>query len=183
MRCWRREVLAGWKGAARCPLARDLLRTCTFPVAALLCRDVEWHTWTDEEIAAYEGRWPIGSVERTAFALLLFTGQRMSAVSRMAWSDVAKGCVGFNLEKPTTVYANPIVGDPGRVIVARAFEGCAISIGAVSVSFDEPQLAIRFVARETVRADSIRCMATPADDDKHQQTQHDQSARQRSNKR
>lgn len=34
----------------------------------------EFHTWTDEEIAQFEARWPIGSRERTAFALLLFTG-------------------------------------------------------------------------------------------------------------
>jgi integrase len=53
----------------------------------------EWYMWTDKEIAAYEGRWPIGSVARMAFALLLFTGQRMSDVSRMAWSDVGNGAI------------------------------------------------------------------------------------------
>ncbi len=28
----------------------------------------EFHTWTDEEIATYERRWPVGTRERTAFA-------------------------------------------------------------------------------------------------------------------
>jgi len=35
----------------------------------------EFHTWTEEEIATFEKRWPIGTTERLAFALLLYTGQ------------------------------------------------------------------------------------------------------------
>ena len=48
----------------------------------------EHHTWTDEEIAAFEQHWPIGTRERTAFALLLHTGQRSSDVRTMAWSHL-----------------------------------------------------------------------------------------------
>ena len=48
----------------------------------------EFHTWTDEEIATFEERWPIGTRERTGFALLLFTGQRASDVRGMGWEDV-----------------------------------------------------------------------------------------------
>jgi integrase len=47
------------------------------------------HTWTETEIDAFEARWPIGSQQRTAFALLLYTGQRVSDVARMSWSDVS----------------------------------------------------------------------------------------------
>jgi len=36
------------------------------------------HTWTEEEIAQFEAEWPLGSKERLAFALLLYTGLRMS---------------------------------------------------------------------------------------------------------
>jgi integrase len=42
-----------------------------------------YHTWTEAEIAAFEARWPSGSRERLAFALLLYTGQRRSDVVRM----------------------------------------------------------------------------------------------------
>jgi integrase len=42
----------------------------------------------DEEIAAYEAHWPIGTRERTAFALLIFTGQRLADVARMSWRDI-----------------------------------------------------------------------------------------------
>jgi integrase len=67
---------AGWR-------ADDpTLRIKSFP-------EHEFHTWTEDEIGQYERHWPIGSRERTAFALHLYTGQRRADVARMAWSDVA----------------------------------------------------------------------------------------------
>ncbi len=54
----------------------------------------EFHTWTEEEIAAYEVKWPVGSTARLAFALLLYTGQRRSDVVTMSWSDVKDGAIG-----------------------------------------------------------------------------------------
>ena len=62
------------------------LRIKTFP-------EHEFHTWTENEIAQYEERWPIGSRERTAFALHLYTGQRRADVARMAWTDVAGNAI------------------------------------------------------------------------------------------
>jgi integrase len=62
------------------------LRVKTFP-------EHEFHTWTEDEIAQYEERWPIGSRERTAFALHLYTGQRRADVARMAWTDVAGNAI------------------------------------------------------------------------------------------
>ncbi len=53
----------------------------------------EFHTWTEEEIAQYEKRWPIGTTERLAFALLLYTGQRRSDVVTMSWDDVRDGTI------------------------------------------------------------------------------------------
>jgi integrase len=49
----------------------------------------EVHTWTEEEITQFELQWPVGSKQRLAFALLLYTGQRGSDVRRMVWSDIA----------------------------------------------------------------------------------------------
>lgn len=49
----------------------------------------EVRSWTEEEIAIFERRWPIGTRERLAFALMLYTGQRRSDVHRMTWADVA----------------------------------------------------------------------------------------------
>jgi integrase len=46
------------------------------------------HTWSDEEIARFEARWPSGTPERLALDLLLYTGQRSGDVRKMVWGDI-----------------------------------------------------------------------------------------------
>lgn len=46
------------------------------------------HTWTDEELAQFETCWPLGTKERTAFALHLYTSQRSQDVRQMTWADI-----------------------------------------------------------------------------------------------
>jgi integrase len=46
--------------------------------------------WTDDEIEQFEKRWPLGTKQRTAFALMLYTGQRRSDVHRMTWTDISQ---------------------------------------------------------------------------------------------
>jgi enterobacteria phage integrase len=53
----------------------------------------EIRSWTDGEIAAFEQRWPAGTKQRLAFALMLYTGQRRSDVHRMTWADVSGGMI------------------------------------------------------------------------------------------
>jgi integrase len=48
----------------------------------------EVRSWTDTEIEQFEDRWPIGTKQRTAFALMLYTGSRRSDVHRMTWQDI-----------------------------------------------------------------------------------------------
>ena len=45
------------------------------------------HTWADAELAAFEKRWPLGTRERLAYALLLYTAQRRGDVVRMGWQQ------------------------------------------------------------------------------------------------
>ena len=49
-----------------------------------------FHSWSDDEIAQYEARHPIGSKARLALALLLYTGQRRSDVVRMGKQHINK---------------------------------------------------------------------------------------------
>jgi integrase len=37
-----------------------------------------YHTWTVDEVAQYEARWPIGSIPRLCLGMLMFTGSRRS---------------------------------------------------------------------------------------------------------
>jgi integrase len=50
-----------------------------------------FRAWTEADIAAFEDRWPLGSRERLALALLLYTGQRRSDVVGMGRQHVKNG--------------------------------------------------------------------------------------------
>jgi integrase len=54
-----------------------------------------YHTWTLEEVRQFEKRHPIGSKARLALALLLFTGQRRSDITRLGRQHVRDGKVTF----------------------------------------------------------------------------------------
>ena len=48
-----------------------------------------FRSWTDEELDAFEARWPLGTLERTGYALALYSGQRRTDVARLKWSAIA----------------------------------------------------------------------------------------------
>jgi integrase len=58
----------------------------------------EYHTLTEDEIAQFEARWPLGTRERLAFDTMLYTGQRCSDACRMPVPD-AQGKMRFEQEK------------------------------------------------------------------------------------
>jgi integrase len=68
----------------------------------------EIRSWSDGEIEAYENRWPIGTKERLAFALLLYTGQRRSDVHRMTWADVSGETIRVVQQKTGRKLAIPL---------------------------------------------------------------------------
>jgi integrase len=66
-------------------------------------------TWTDDEIATFEARHPVGTEARLAFALLLYTGQRRSDVVRMGRSHVKDGIVTIMQQKTAMEVSIPIL--------------------------------------------------------------------------
>jgi integrase len=50
-----------------------------------------YYPWTEEDIAAFEARHPIGSKARLAFALALYTAQRRAEIVRFGWQDIRGG--------------------------------------------------------------------------------------------
>lgn len=67
-------------------IANELVRT-DVTQGIPFYREGTIHTWTDAELRAFESRWPLGTRQRTAYALALYTGQRRSDVARMTWAD------------------------------------------------------------------------------------------------
>jgi enterobacteria phage integrase len=55
----------------------------------------EFRAWTDAELAAYEARWPIGTKQRTAYALMLYAGTARVDVHRMTWRQIDAAGVDY----------------------------------------------------------------------------------------
>jgi len=62
----------------------------------------EHRAWTDEECAAFEARWPAGSMQRRAYLLAKFTGQRCGDIARMTRADRKDGFIHVVQEKTGT---------------------------------------------------------------------------------
>jgi integrase len=87
------------------------------------------HTWTEAQIAIYEAAWAIGTRERLAFDLLLFTGQRVGDVAAMRRSDLRDGAIHITQEKTGTKLAIPLHPNLLRSLKAAAAKGLTL-IGA-----------------------------------------------------
>ena len=65
-------------------------------------------TWTEDEILAFEAYWPVGTRERLAFDLLLYTAQRSGDVRTMTWKDIKGDTIAVRQEKTKTELVLPI---------------------------------------------------------------------------
>lgn len=60
---------------------------------------IGFHTWTEEEVERFEKRWPIGTRERLAMDLLLYTGLRRGDVVRIGRQHLKDGVITVRTEK------------------------------------------------------------------------------------
>lgn len=58
-----------------------------------------FHTWTQEELDRFEAYWPLGTRERLAFDLLLYTGLRRGDAVRVGLQHVRDGVITLRTEK------------------------------------------------------------------------------------
>jgi integrase len=98
------------------------------------------HTWTEAEITRYRATWPIGTRERLAFDLLLYTGQRVGDVAAMRHADIRDSAVHIVTEKTGADLSIPIHPDlrismeacPSRGPMLIGYNGRPISGAALS---------------------------------------------------
>jgi integrase len=77
-----------------------------------------FHAWTENEIARFEERHPVGSKARLAFALLLYTAQRRSDVVRFGWQHVQGDTIALRQEKTDTPLLVPIHPELAKALAA-----------------------------------------------------------------
>jgi integrase len=81
-----------------------------------------WHAWTEDEVAQYEAKHPIGSQARLALALALYTGQRSSDLIRMGRQHVRDGRVSVRQQKTGTALAIRLHPDLRSILDATPSE-------------------------------------------------------------
>ena len=79
----------------------------------------EHHTWTDAELKQFEAKWRLGTRERLAYALLLYTGQRVGDVAKMNRSDVSEELIHVEQQKTGAELYVPIHPE-----LAKALKSC-----------------------------------------------------------
>lgn len=83
-----------------------------------LMRCGRWRAWTDEELLAFEARWPIGTRERLGYALALYTGQRRGDLVRLTWASIAGDAFRLKQNKTKTNLVIPIMPPLQDVLAA-----------------------------------------------------------------
>jgi integrase len=81
------------------------------------------HIWTDAQLAAFEGRWPLGTRERLAYSLLLYLGQRVGDTVRMRRQDIVEGCVNVVQEKTGAALSIPVHAKLHEALKAGPIKG------------------------------------------------------------
>lgn len=71
-----------------------------------------FHTWTQEELDRFEARWPIGTRERLAYDLLLYTGLRRGDAVRVGKQHARDGVIAIRAEKHRKDKAGELITIP-----------------------------------------------------------------------
>lgn len=77
-----------------------------------------FHTWTEEEVARFEEAWPLGTRERLALDILLYTGLRRGDAAKLGRQHVRDGVITIRTEKTGEVVSLPVLEPLARSIAA-----------------------------------------------------------------
>ena len=111
--------LVAFKHVVRWALERKLMRNDpTLSVQVRRPKSDGFATWTEDEIAQFEARWPIGSKPRLALALVLYTAQRRGDVVRIGRQHIRDGVLAVRQAKTGATLAIPVHPDLAAVIAA-----------------------------------------------------------------
>jgi integrase len=77
-----------------------------------------FHTWTEEEIVRFETRWPIGTRERLALAVLLYTGLRRGDAAAIGHQHIRDGIITLRTEKTGVQIVIPVLPELSKIIAA-----------------------------------------------------------------
>lgn len=83
-----------------------------------MMRAKPFRSWTDEELLAYEAKWPLGTLERTGYALALYSAQRRADLVEMGWEAIAGGVIRLKQSKTGVELEIPIHPELAKSLAA-----------------------------------------------------------------
>lgn len=110
--------------------------------------------WTEDDVAAYEARWPLGAKERVWLAVLLYTGLRRGDAVRIGRQHVRNGVASLRTEKTGTEVHIPILPELDEVLRAGPTGEMAFICGDFGRPLTKESFGNAF--REACRAAGIR---------------------------
>jgi integrase len=63
--------------------------------------------WTESEISQFEAHWPIGTRERLALAIFIYTGLRRGDAATLGRQHVTDGVISLKTERPERRSSSP----------------------------------------------------------------------------
>lgn len=88
-----------------------------------------FHAWTDAECEAFEARWPLGTRERLAYDVLLWTGLRRGDAVKLGRQHIKNGVAMLRTEKTGEPVAIPILPPLAKSIAEGPSGDLAFIVG------------------------------------------------------
>jgi integrase len=116
------------------------------------------YAWTEADIEKFEARHPVGTRERLAMALGLFTGQRRSDVMRMGWQHVRQGTITVRQQKTGTELTLPLHPTLMSILNSTPRTQLTFLVSSLDLPFSKPGFSNFF--RKACRAAGLPEKAT-----------------------
>jgi integrase len=100
--------------------------------------------WSEEDVAAYEQRWPLGTRQRVWLDVLLYTGLRRGDATRLGRQHVRHGTATLTTEKNKTEVSLPILPVLQRTLDAGPCGDLAFIVGAKGRPFKKESFGNAF---------------------------------------
>jgi integrase len=110
--------------------------------------------WTEDDVAAFERRWPIGTPQRVWLDVLLYTGLRRGDAARLGRQHVRHGVASLATEKTGTTVALPILPVLQRTLDAGPCGDLTFIVGVKGQPFRKESFGNAFA--EAARAAGVR---------------------------
>jgi integrase len=109
--------------------------------------------WTEDDVAAYEKRWPLGTRQRVWLDVLLYTGLRRGDAVRLGRPHVRDGIASIKTEKTGTPIVIPILPLLARTLAVGPCGDLSFIAGAGGGPLTKASFSVFF--REACRAAGV----------------------------